>query len=57
MPIGSENMDFKEKMIYILVALLIATNGLWCVYNIYFAHELYNYDCNYTNTNENKNTN
>ena len=50
-------MDFKEKIIYILVALLIVTNGLWCVYNIYFAHELYNYDCNYTNTNENKNAN
>lgn len=48
-------MDFKEKMIYILVGLLILSNLLWFIDRLYVTHESYNYD--YSITNENKNIN
>lgn len=48
-------MDFKEKMIYILIALLVFSNILWCIDRMYFTYKSYDYD--YSVTNENKNLN
>lgn len=49
-------MDFKEKMIYILIALLVFSNILWCIDRMYTTHESYNYDCSISNENSNINT-
>ena len=48
-------MDFKEKIIYILIGLLVFSNILWCVDRMYTTKKSYDY--NYSTTNENKNIN
>ena len=48
-------MDFKEKMIYILIALLVFSNILCCIDRMYTTYKSYEYD--YSITNENKNVN
>ena len=48
-------MDFKEKIIYILIGLLALSNILWCVDRMYTTKKSYDY--NYSATNENRNTN
>lgn len=54
-------MDFKEKMIYILVGIIILSNALWALSYSHFVHLYFTSDYSYidsstTNNNINSNT-